>query len=242
MLFVRLSLVKWYGLVSLFYILVIGLFYQGYVEKKQFNYPSKTFFKIYGLDISHHQGKINWNKVGEEDFEFVYIKATEGKSFKDPNFLRNYRGVKEQKIMVGGYHFWTFCKTAEEQIKNIKEVIPHLPGDLVPAIDMESAYSCGVEQSHNRVNMDLEKINEELFKAYGAYPVIYTTGEFVKAHPEILNFSNIFWLRSLFGPPLYKKKWDIWQYYNGAKVKGIKGRVDVNVFNSKLLFSEVIQK
>ncbi len=233
---------RWYGVVSLFYILVMGLFYQGYVEKKQFNYPSKTFFQIYGLDVSHHQGKINWDEVGKTDFKFVYIKATEGESFKDPNFLKNYRKAKKQKMIVGGYHFWTFCKTAQEQIKNIQAVIPYSAGDLILAIDMESVYSCGKKKSHDRVTRDLEKINERLFKIYGVYPVIYTTGEFVKVHPEILKFPNIFWQRSLFGPPLYKRKWGIWQYYNRAKVKGIKGGVDVNVFNSKLLFSKIIQK
>lgn len=233
---------KWYGITIIFYFLIAGLASWGYVQKKQFNYPSETFFDTFGLDVSHHQGEIKWGQVDSEKYKFVYIKATEGESFKDKHFLKNYAQAKKNNLIVGGYHFWTFCKTAEEQIANFKDSIPHMEEDLVPAVDMESAYSCGVEKAPERVISDMQKINEAVLKTYGRLPVIYTTKEFASVHPEIFNFPNIFWLRSLVARPLYKKDWGLWQYFNGAKVAGIAGRVDVNVLNRKLLIDSILQK
>ncbi len=233
---------KWYGLAAFSYLLTAGLFYWGYTGKKQFNYPSKAFFNVSGLDISHHQGSIKWNIVGNKRFKFVYIKATEGASFKDKNFLTNYAGAKRAGLLVGGYHFWTFCKTAEEQIQNLRDSVPHSVGDLVPAIDIESAYGCGDENASARIKEDLKTLNEEIFKTYGTLPVIYTTREFARLHPEIFEIENVFWLRSLVGPPMYETDWGIWQYYNGGEVKGIDAPVDMNVFNNRLLLSRIIQK
>ncbi|MGH1468878.1 MAG: GH25 family lysozyme [Bdellovibrionales bacterium] len=233
---------KWYGLALGSYLLTAGLFYWGYTGKKQFNYPSKTFFNVSGLDVSHHQGDIDWKLVGKSHFKFVYIKSTEGASFKDKNFLKNYAGAKKEGLLVGGYHFWTFCKTAEEQIKNLKDTVPHSIGDMVPAIDIESAYGCGLDDASARLSKDLEKLNAKILATYGELPVVYTTREFAKLHPEIFKFKNIFWLRSLVGPPMYEKRWGIWQYYNGGEVKGIDAPVDVNVFSNKLLISRIIQK
>lgn len=233
---------KWYGLFGLFFAVVTAWGYWGYTHKKQFNFPSEAFFSTYGLDVSHHQGEVDWQKVSKTKFKFVYLKATEGESFKDKRFLQNYAQAKQAGLVVGGYHFWTFCKTAEEQIKNIKETVPHSMEDLVPAIDIESAYACGVEKHPERVTADVQKMNSKILEAYGTLPVIYTTREFVKVHPEILEFQNVFWLRSLIGPPLYKKKWGVWQYYNGAKVSGITGPVDVNVLSKKLRFDRITQR
>lgn len=232
---------KWYGLIVFLYVLMSSLAWWGYTEKKQFNYPSAAFFDVYGLDVSHHQGDIDWSSVPNDKYKFVYIKATEGESFKDKNFVKNYRKAKENGFKVGAYHFWTFCKSAEAQLANLMNTVPILYGDLVPAIDMESAYSCGQEKDQNRVVLDLQKINDTILKNYGVIPVIYTTNEFVSVHPEILDFKNIFWMRSLVGPPLHKKDWGLWQYYNGARVSGIKGGVDVNVLNKRISLFRIEQ-
>ena len=60
-----------------------------------------------GIDISHHNGSINWIKVINSSFkpEFVYIKCTQGIDYKDPLFLKNAKDAKASGIKIGYYHF-----------------------------------------------------------------------------------------------------------------------------------------
>ncbi|MFH2043854.1 MAG: hypothetical protein ABIK92_01760 [Pseudomonadota bacterium] len=54
--------------IFIFLITVIVLYFSGYW---QFNNPKIDQYPIRGIDVSHHQGKIDWNKVKKEDFKFV---------------------------------------------------------------------------------------------------------------------------------------------------------------------------
>ena len=52
--------------------------------------------KSFGIDVSHHNGEINWKQV--PDVEFVYIKATEGATFVDPMYQQNIKGARAKKL------------------------------------------------------------------------------------------------------------------------------------------------
>ncbi|WP_240434629.1 GH25 family lysozyme [Streptomyces sp. YIM 130001] len=58
-----------------------------------------------GIDISHYQGSINWSSVRGAGIEFAWMKATEGTTYKDPTFSRNYTGAYNAKVIRGAYHF-----------------------------------------------------------------------------------------------------------------------------------------
>ena len=58
-----------------------------------------------GIDVSHWQGTINWNSVRAAGIEFAWIKATEGTSYKDPQFNRNYPNAHAAGVIRGAYHF-----------------------------------------------------------------------------------------------------------------------------------------
>lgn len=58
-----------------------------------------------GLDVSHWQGTINWASVKSLGAKFAYIKATEGTSYRDPNFSTNYLQAYNQGIIRGAYHY-----------------------------------------------------------------------------------------------------------------------------------------
>lgn len=234
---------KWYFLTFVFYACVLAFLFLGYSQKHQFNYPSSSLYEVFGLDSSHHQGEIDWSKISPKKFHFIYLKASEGESFKDKRFKENYKAASERGIVVGGYHFWTFCKSAEKQVTNILETIPKKKGDLLPAIDIESSYSCGKEDISKtaRIPDDINYLNEKLKAYYGGLPIIYTTKEFAKAFPEVLRAPNLYWLRSLVGPPAYKRDWAIWQYYHAGTAKGIRGPVDLNAIRKKSLFRKLLQ-
>ncbi len=59
-----------------------------------------------GIDVSHHQRNIDWNKVATyTNIQFVYIKATEGTTFKDPKYVYNTNEARRNGLKVGSYHF-----------------------------------------------------------------------------------------------------------------------------------------
>ncbi len=58
-----------------------------------------------GIDVSHYQGSINWSSVKSAGISFAYIKATEGTSYKDPNFSANYLHADNARVIRGAYHF-----------------------------------------------------------------------------------------------------------------------------------------
>lgn len=232
---------KSYGALIILYVVFTLVFSVGYKRKWQFNHPSPAFFNVYGLDVSHHQGEVNWDVVDVKKYKFVYLKATEGESFKDTKFLENYTAAKATGLVVGGYHFWSFCRSLEKQLANLMETIPLSAGDLIPAIDIESTQSCKSEKRIEDILGDLKVINSTIKKRYGSYPVIYTTKDFAASYPEVLSFENIYWLRSLMGPPVYKKNWSLWQYHSNGSVQGFKGPVDLNVLSKKVLFESIVQ-
>ena len=66
---------------------------------------------ILGIDVSHHQGKINWDevedmKINGDSIQFVYLKVTEGISFKDSRYQRNRKILNAKPVKVGVYHYF----------------------------------------------------------------------------------------------------------------------------------------
>ena len=99
-----------------------------------FNYsPDRTIHPLRGIDVSHHQGVVDWGKVAKSDVAFVILKATEGGDYVDDTFARNLAGAKAAGLVVGAYHFFTFCRPGAEQAKVVPRDRPMLP----PAVDIE---------------------------------------------------------------------------------------------------------
>ena len=75
-----------------------------YKSYSEFGIRIPTQYKVHGIDVSHHQGRINWemvNKMKDKDLslDFAFIKATEGLSHKDRRFKYNWKNAKSQKII-----------------------------------------------------------------------------------------------------------------------------------------------
>ena len=101
-------------LVSIGFLSLVGLtlYYAGAIR---FNYPDEEHYPIRGLDVSHHQGLIDWARIPTERYRFVYIKATEGGDFWDKSFKQNWKQAMNAGLTVGAYHFFTLCRLGDEQ-------------------------------------------------------------------------------------------------------------------------------
>tara|TARA_Y100001933_G_scaffold248756_1_gene283035 strand:+ start:378 stop:620 length:243 start_codon:yes stop_codon:yes gene_type:complete len=62
--------------------------------------------RLFGIDVSHHQGAIDWAKVKAAGVHYCFMKATEGSTFKDKRFDFNWNQAKAHGIIRGAYHFF----------------------------------------------------------------------------------------------------------------------------------------
>ena len=78
---------------------------------KEITRPKNDKYKVIGIDISHHNGTIKWNKVKEDGVKFAYIKATQGTTHINRRHKKNYDKAKNEGITAGFYHFFMFEKS-----------------------------------------------------------------------------------------------------------------------------------
>ena len=124
-----------------------------------------------GIDISHHN-RMDWKKIkADEDIKFCYIKATEGKSFRDPMCRKHAKRARENGLLVGLYHYFRTDVSAEKQFENFKRVYDSVPSELIPVIDVEE--NGNNFRNTSNLNDKLEQLIALFEKEYGCKPIIY---------------------------------------------------------------------
>ena len=197
-----------------------------------FNRPAHLRYTIRGLDVSHHQGAIDWRTVRNEDVDFVFIKATEGVDWIDPRFDENWSGAEAAGIARGAYHFFRFCKPGEEQAAHFLATVPPESDTLPPAVDVEYTGNCGRRSSTEAIRGELETFIEIVSDAYGRIPLIYADSD---AYGRIIagHFEDVpLWIPTLGDEPSLDndRDWTFWQHDHLGQIDGIRGQVDLNVF------------
>lgn len=198
------------------------------LPKAERAYPSEELYQVRGIDLSSHNGDVDFKAVKADGIEFVVLKATEGASFKDARFARNYREAVEAGLKVGAYHFFRFDVNGTVQAMNLLHSIGSRMLDLPLMIDVEE-WTNPDDFDTDDVLADLEQMVDCLVD--NGYRVILYTNKAGQRRFLRDRFSNLpLWICSFTDPPT-KEAWHIWQYDHRGSVAGIRGRVDMNVFN-----------
>jgi len=183
-----------------------------------------------GIDISHHQGRLHWDVVKKNRrIEFIYIKATEGRWYRDSRYFRNIRDARKADIMVGSYHFLR-KGSGKSQFAHFRRVVDRSKQDLLPMVDVESDGTRGMSRSE--IQKTLRDFIAEAKQYYGKSPIIYTNEAYYKKYlsPEFDNY-YLFIANYSREPKLPGKvKYDIWQFSEKGRVRGIWTWVDLNRF------------
>lgn len=185
-------------------------------------------YPVHGLDVSHHQGYIDWEQVKKKyRFFFVYMKATEGNDFIDQHFQRNWQQTRSKGWKVGAYHFFTMGSSGREQANHFIRTVPKSKENLPPVIDVEIS----LHHSPSEVRLQLQEMMDLLEMHYEKKPILYVTYDtydrYIKNHFQPYPL----WIRDVFKfPTIGSRDWLLWQYHNRGRVAGIKKPVDINVF------------
>lgn len=180
-----------------------------------------------GFDLSHHNGPVDWGRLGTAPFEFVYLKATEGTDHTDQQFQANWQSATRLGWQVGAYHFFRLCREGAPQADNFIRQVEVRAGTLPPAVDLEHAHNCKALGGREATLAELRVFLAALEAEYGAVPVIYTTPAFYSEWLAGEGFEHYpLWIRSLDGQP--QGPYAIWQYSMKGKAPGVEGPVDLN--------------
>ena len=205
-----------------------------FAHYKEFGIDLPENYEIHGIDVSHHQGKINWPMVKSMESEhikigFVFIKATEGYSLVDKSFNDNWYQVGLMGIARGAYHFFIAGKSGALQARNFIQHVPVEQGTLPPVVDIEQRYNTPPAAFRKQLQIMLDSLEAH----YKCRPIIYTYASFYNDYLDGYFDKYPLWIAHYFEPksPRIDKDWIFWQHSEQGHVYGIKRKVDFNVFS-----------
>lgn len=192
--------------------------------------------KSFGIDVSHHNGEINWKQV--PDVEFVYIKATEGATFVDPMYQQNIKGARAKKLRVGAYHYFRTTSSVQKQFENYKQHVRKEDIDLIPMVDVEECRNWSTKQFQDSLILFIQLVKSH----YGKAPMIYSVNTFYNRYcaPRLNNYHLLI---GRYGndEPFIKGKgnYTIWQKSQTGKLTGIPKSVDIDVFRKDKSINDI---
>lgn len=188
-------------------------------------------FPSFGIDISHHQGEIDWETLLKKEhydtiIQFVYCKATEGSDHFDTKWEKNRALLQQLAIPNGAYHFFQPKSEPRPQAKHFLNHWKKTDLDLPPVLDVETE---GFSDEDLRKKMEIWL--EEVEKQTGMRPIIYTSLNFfeTKFKDHFKNYK--FWIAAYSRKPecIDDSRIIHWQYSEDGELPGINEKVDFNV-------------
>jgi GH25 family lysozyme M1 (1,4-beta-N-acetylmuramidase) len=224
----------------------------GYTHDSRFKgYTVKT-----GIDVSSHNGTINWKKVKADGVEFAFIRVgyrgygESGSLNEDANFEQNIKGALAAGLQVGVYFFSQAINTdeAEAEAKYLLNLISGYKITLPVVMDFEYASVSGA-QTGRLYKADLSKnAATRICRAFckkvtakGYEAMVYANKDMLTNHLNASDISDDYkiWLANYTSQTTYSGEYDYWQYSSSGSVSGISGNVDLDFWYVAPKASEV---
>lgn len=192
-----------------------------------------------GIDVSSHQGNIDWNLVAQDGVEFAIIRVgyrgygSEGRLVVDEKFEDNIKGAKAAGIKVGVYFFSQAINETEllEEANLVLEQIAPYSIECPVVYDVEKTSAAGrmnaisVEDRTHLTQLFCQTIENSGYK-----PMIYHNTEMGALLINIAELENYDkWYASYNDQMFYPYEYKIWQYSDKGKIQGISTDVDLNI-------------
>lgn len=243
-----------------------GEWRQGVFKGEKLTYNAE---RIYGIDVSRHQHEqdgryypIQWKKLritnlgtlstkrvsGKVDYpvSFAYIKSTEGCTVLNGYYETDYREARAAGIVTGTYHFFSLTSGGREQARHFMQKSQYQKGDLPPVLDVEPTdwqieQAGGTEAMFRQVRAWLKAVQEQ----WKVRPILYIGQSFaLKYMPFAPDLSaNYFVWIARYGEYMPHFKLTFWQLSPDGGVSGIRGDVDINIYNGyKVKYQQFLDK
>lgn len=202
------------------------------IEDMILKYKAKD--TLIGIDVSNHQGDIDWETVKNSGVEFVFIRIgfghnREAKIMEDEKFRQNLEGARNAGLKVGLY-FYSYATEiweAEEQANWIVKTLNGEKIDLPIVFDYETWKSF---PTYNINIVDLNKVAKrflDILHDNGYEGMNYSSKYYLNTIWNISEYPT--WLAHYVSKTNYDKDFKVWQFSNTGEVPGINGFVDLDV-------------
>ncbi|QQP11535.1 N-acetylmuramoyl-L-alanine amidase [Lysinibacillus agricola] len=183
------------------------------------------------IDISHHQGDIDWSKASKE-VDLAIIRTQYGTSTIDRKYVQNIEGCKKYNVPFGVYIYVTF-KNKTEALAQAKDFYERAKGynPLFYVVDVEESFGANVQNIVQGTQAFVDYLKDK-----GVKVGLYTGHHFYKPYKmDTVKNYDFLWVPRYSGTSAQGLKpnyaCDLWQYTESGAVTGIKGNVDLNVLN-----------
>ena len=209
------------------------------------DYSGTQYSALRGIDVSEHQGEIDWQAVREDGVEFAIIRAgyrgySEGQLFEDAYFRKNIEEALASGIEVGVYFFSQAVNT-EEAVKEasfLMEIIEGYDFSLPVFFDWEQVSGVGdtrVDAVDEATLTDCALAFCSVIESAGIDAGVYFYRSLGYYDYELDRLTNLsFWVGAPAQAPDFYYAHNMWQYSYTGTVNGIEGGTDLN-----LLFKEL---
>lgn len=201
-------------------------------------YINGNMTKIKGIDVSYHQGDINWEKVAKDGVKFAIIRGGSSTT-EDIKFKKNIEGALNAGIQVGVYWFSTAYTVddANKEAQKCMEIISPYKNKLSFPVFLDyEEYTIKLAQDNN-INLNLSSVSNicntflSKLKSNGYECGIYTNKTVSKFYlSDNIRNSYDLWIAQYNDKCTYWGKYAMWQYSKSGKIDGINGNVDLNYY------------
>lgn len=193
-----------------------------------------------GIDVSYHQGAIDWAKVKADGVQFAIIRSSYGLSSKDKKFEENILGASAQGIAIGVYHFM-YAKTDAEAKKNAENCIKTIEKyrhDI--ALKVWADWEYDSDENAKKKGIVLTKAQRtrfiriflETLSAKGFDVGVYLNPDYMSKCEDLSEFP--LWLAK-YSSTMGNYNPFMWQYSSKGTIKGISGNVDMDIYYGKAI-------
>ena len=194
-----------------------------------------------GIDVSSYQEDIDWSATAsDKNIKFVYVKATEGTSYKSRHYQYNIENARKHGLRVGSYHFYRPNIPVIKQFQNFTSIVKLDEQDLVPLIDIETKGGLTGAQVADSV-LAFARLLE---RHYGCRPMIYTGSSFYNSYlrGRLAGYKLFIARYSKYPPRLADATWTLWQFSERGRIAGIDSYVDLCRFNTGCNLNSILIK
>ncbi len=209
--------------------------------------PTQTPTYLDGIDVSYHQGTINWQQVAAAGKRFAFVRASAGTLTADTAYATNRSGAKGAGLVVGSYHAANPDSAPNDGANEAAWFLRNATiasGDLLPVLDLEVSNGLDAASLTTWTKTWLADVTS----ATGVHPIIYTTPNFWST-----SMANTDWFARNGYPVLWiahwttasqpsvpagnwaGNGWTFWQHSSTGSVSGIGAAVDLDRFNGAAL-------
>lgn len=198
---------------------------------------------VYGIDVSEHNGTLDWAKIKSSGIKFAIIRSGYGKGYTDKQFHANMKGAIAQGLPVGVYHF-SYALNAEGAKKEAAFVLsllePYKDKITLPVF-FDFEYDTIDYAKKQGVTLGRQAFNDhtvafcEAVKAAGYIPGTYYNLDYKNRFVDMERLGGYVQWYAQYNPTASWTGYDIWQYSSNYTIPGQTGKFDINVADESIL-------